>query len=172
MLTFERGRAKFGPNQAHVGISPIEAALPRAFDGVKSLVACFVLSSSTESDQAGLNLSLANRGKGVEIPPTKKRPPRKAASGVFIHFRQFAAEQYLTSLAYGVPALEQVPAGHADGPCWAHTPPEQLPLPFCRSAEAVVVRTTELKNTNDNATTKIFIPISSPRRSQRVRTRL
>jgi hypothetical protein len=72
------------------------------------------------------------------------------------------------SLAYCVPILEQVPAGHCVPlsvriPLSVHTPPEQLPLPLIRlSAEAVVVRTTELKNTNDNATTKNFIPISSP----------
>jgi hypothetical protein len=89
----------------------------------------------------------------------------------FYFFRQLAAEQYFTSLAYGVPALEQVPTGHAvplSLPLLLHTPPEQLPWPLIRpsdAAEAVVVKTTELKNTNDNAVTKIFIPISSPRRS-------
>jgi hypothetical protein len=75
---------------------------------------------------------------------------------------QLAAEQYFASLAYGVPALEQVPAGHGD-PFSAHTPPEQLPLPFIRSAEAAVIKTTELKNANDNASTKLFISISSRR---------
>jgi len=32
-----------------------------------------------------------------------------------------------------------------------------LPLPFIRSAEAAVVKTTELKNASDNATTKLFL---------------
>jgi len=64
------------------------------------------------------------------------------ASYISIHFRQLAAEQYLTSWAYGVPALEQVPAGHAAFTAFfsAHTPPEQLPLPFIRSAEASIVK--------------------------------
>lgn len=81
------------------------------------------------------------------------------------------------SLAYGVPILEQVPAGHgvplAILPLSVHTPPEQLPMPVIRlSAEAVVVRTAELKNTkntNDNGTTKNFIPISSPALTASVR---
>jgi hypothetical protein len=48
------------------------------------------------------------------------------------------------SLAYGVPALEQVPAGHAafDPAVFfpAHTPPEQLPVPLIRSAKAPLVK--------------------------------
>jgi hypothetical protein len=53
-------------------------------------------------------------------------------------------------MAYCVPALEQVPAGHATVfLASVHTPPEQLPLPFIRSAEALVVRTIELKNASD-----------------------
>jgi hypothetical protein len=60
--------------------------------------------------------------------------------------------------------LEQVPAGHVT---LVHTPPEQLPWPLIReSAEAVVMETTELKNTSGNAITNIFIYISSLRRSQ------
>jgi hypothetical protein len=43
------------------------------------------------------------------------------------------------SLADGVPDLEQVPAGHAV-PWTVHTPPEQLPLAFIRSADASVVK--------------------------------
>jgi len=78
----------------------------------------------------------------------------------FGYFLQFAAEQYLASFAYGVPALEQVPAGHGT-PFSAHTPPEQLPLPFIRSAEAPVAKITELKSVNDNAAIKVLIPISS-----------
>jgi hypothetical protein len=58
-----------------------------------------------------------------------------AASCLFNYFRQFAAEQYLASLAYGVPALEQVPAGHGT-PLSVHTPPEQLPLPVIRPSDA------------------------------------
>jgi hypothetical protein len=42
--------------------------------------------------------------------------------------------------------LEQVPAGKA-APLFAHTPPEQLPLPFMIPAKAEVGRTTELKAT-------------------------
>jgi hypothetical protein len=49
------------------------------------------------------------------------------------------------SLARGVPILEQVPTGQAAplaaaAPLSAHTPPEQLPLPLIRSAEASVVK--------------------------------
>jgi hypothetical protein len=50
------------------------------------------------------------------------------------------------SLAYGVPALEQVPAGHAVPvpfafPLSVHTPPAQLLAPLIRpSAEAAVVK--------------------------------
>jgi hypothetical protein len=75
-------------------------------------------------------------------------------------------EQYLTSWAIDVPILEQVPAGQAT-PLFAHTPPEQLPLPFMIPAKAEVGRTTELKNANDNAVTKIFISKSSLLRSKR-----
>jgi hypothetical protein len=52
------------------------------------------------------------------------------------------------SLAYGVPAFEQVPAGHAvpvpvpvTFPFSVHTPPAQLLVPVIRpSAEAAVVK--------------------------------
>jgi hypothetical protein len=84
---------------------------------------------------------------------------------------QFLAEQFLTSLAIDVPVLEQVPAGHGT-PLLVHTPPEQLPLPSIIPAEAVVGRTTELKNTNDNAIRKIFVSNSSLRCSKRARTQL
>jgi len=84
---------------------------------------------------------------------------------------QFLAEQYLTSWAIDVPILEQVPAGHAT-PLLAHTPPEQLPLPFMMPAKDAVGRATELKNMNDNAVTKIFISNSSLQRSKRARTLL
>ena len=83
---------------------------------------------------------------------------------------QFLTEQYLTSWAIDVPILEQVPAGQAT-PLFAHTPPEQLPLPFMIPAKAAVDRT-ELKNTNDNAVTKIFNSNSSLQRSKRARTQL
>jgi hypothetical protein len=51
-----------------------------------------------------------------------------------------AAEQFLTSKAFGVPALEQVLAGHGV-PLSVQTPPEQLPLPFILPAEASFVKT-------------------------------
>ena len=94
------------------------------------------------------------------------RPPTEAASCLSTYFRQFAAEQYLASLAYGVPALEQVPAGHGT-PLSVHTPPVQLPLPFIWFAEAEVVRTTELKSANENTTIKTFIVIPSHARCER-----
>jgi hypothetical protein len=84
---------------------------------------------------------------------------------------QFLTEQYLTSWAIDVPILEQVPAGQGT-PLFAHTPPEQLPLPFMIPAEAAVGRTTELKNTNDNAVTKNFISNTSLQRSKRARIQL
>jgi len=52
-------------------------------------------------------------------------------------FRQFALEQNLTSIAWLVPALEQVPAGHVT---LVHTPPEQFPIPFIALAEASAVK--------------------------------
>jgi hypothetical protein len=64
------------------------------------------------------------------------------------------------SWAFGVPALEQVPAGHATV---VQTPPEQLPAPLIRPSCAAEAAT-ELKNTNDNAIAKIFMPVSLPRR--------
>jgi hypothetical protein len=45
-------------------------------------------------------------------------------------------------------------------------------LPFMIPAKAAVGRTTELKITNDNAVTKIFISNSSLQRSKRARTLL
>ena len=60
-----------------------------------------------------------------------------AASRFSSYFLQLALEQNLTSMAVFVPALEQVPAGHVT---LVHTPPEQLPMPFIRSAKASVVK--------------------------------
>jgi hypothetical protein len=47
-----------------------------------------------------------------------------------------ALEQNLKSGACFVPALEQVPGGHAT---LMHLPPAQLPLPFMMSAKAAVL---------------------------------
>jgi hypothetical protein len=54
-------------------------------------------------------------------------------------------------------------------PGWRRRP-EQLPLPFILSADAAVVRTTELKNTNDNARQHSSFPFLPGAHSERSAT--
>ena len=77
--------------------------------------------------------------KRLPIEFGKQRgPPTEAASRLSAYFfRQLALEQFLMSMASDFPALEQVPTGHDT---LVHVPPEQLPLPSIRPAEASVVK--------------------------------